>query len=144
MIKGVSKLILVGLVIFILGGCITLGKSDQLSNQALRNKISALEAQLNEKDRQISGLQESLSMKAALVEQSSQDPGGVKWSNDVTQIQTALKNAGFYQDAVDGKMGRKTRTAIREFQKANNLQVDGRVGKNTAQVLKEYLNKKVK
>jgi g-D-glutamyl-meso-diaminopimelate peptidase len=59
-------------------------------------------------------------------------------------IQAALKNAGYFKDQLDGKMGRKTRLAIREFQKANNLHPDGRVGKNTWAVLKEYVDKKVK
>ncbi|MFH1281546.1 MAG: peptidoglycan-binding domain-containing protein [Candidatus Omnitrophota bacterium] len=63
---------------------------------------------------------------------------------NVKQIQTALKNAGYFQDVADGKMGRKTRLAIKEFQKANNLRADGKVGKNTWMLLKEYLDKKVK
>ena len=60
------------------------------------------------------------------------------------EIQTALKNAGYFQGSVDGKMGRKTRLAVKEFQKANNLHPDGRVGKNTWEVLKGYLEKKYK
>jgi peptidoglycan hydrolase-like protein with peptidoglycan-binding domain len=47
------------------------------------------------------------------------------------QIQQALKNAGFYQGAVDGKMGPVTRDAIREFQRAHGLAVDGQVGQKT-------------
>jgi len=41
---------------------------------------------------------------------------------------------------VDGKAGRMTKKAIEEFQRANNLQVDGRIGPKTWGVLAAYLN----
>lgn len=55
------------------------------------------------------------------------------------QIQRALKKAGFYKGAIDGKLGKKTRKAIKEFQKANGLKADGIVGKNTRALLVNYL-----
>ena len=54
-------------------------------------------------------------------------------------IQTALKNAGFYDGAIDGKFGPKTIEAIKKFQQENNLKVDGKVGHKTWTVLKKYL-----
>lgn len=56
------------------------------------------------------------------------------------EIQTALKNAGFYAGAVDGKSGPQTKKAIEDFQKANGLDVDGKVGPKTWAVLGKYLN----
>lgn len=56
------------------------------------------------------------------------------------EIQTALKNAGFYTGEIDGKIGPLTRRAIEEFQKANNLKVDGKVGQKTWAVLSSHLN----
>ncbi|MCM8801338.1 MAG: peptidoglycan-binding protein [Candidatus Omnitrophica bacterium] len=56
------------------------------------------------------------------------------------EIQLALKNAGFYTGAIDGKIGPLTKKAIEEFQKANGLQVDGIVGPKTWAVLSRYLN----
>ncbi|MFA5075640.1 MAG: peptidoglycan-binding protein, partial [Candidatus Babeliales bacterium] len=47
------------------------------------------------------------------------------------EIQTALKNAGFYAGEIDGKFGPKTKKAIEEFQAANNLAVDGIAGPPT-------------
>jgi peptidoglycan hydrolase-like protein with peptidoglycan-binding domain len=58
----------------------------------------------------------------------------------VVEIQTALKNAGYYAAAIDGKIGPLTRKAIEDFQKANNLEVDGKVGPKTWAVLSPYLN----
>lgn len=55
------------------------------------------------------------------------------------RIQTALKNAGFYTGAVDGKVGRQTKQAIKEFQRAHGLAADGRVGSKTWAQLAQYL-----
>jgi len=55
------------------------------------------------------------------------------------EIQTALKNAGYYAGAVDGKIGSKTKKAIEEFQKASGLQADGKVGPKTWGVLSKHL-----
>lgn len=55
-------------------------------------------------------------------------------------IQTALKNAGFYTGAIDGKIGPKTKSAISEFQKAKGLVADGKVGPKTWAELEKYLS----
>ncbi len=56
------------------------------------------------------------------------------------EIQTALKNAGYYASEVDGKIGPKSKKAIEEFQKANGLKADGKVGPQTWAVLGKHLN----
>lgn len=56
------------------------------------------------------------------------------------EIQTALKNAGYYTEGIDGKLGPKTKKAVEEFQKANALKVDGKLGPKTWSVLSKYLN----
>lgn len=56
------------------------------------------------------------------------------------QIQTALKNAGYYTGRIDGKIGPLTKKAIEEFQKANNLKADGKVGPKTWALLSAHLN----
>ncbi|MBI4358413.1 MAG: peptidoglycan-binding protein [Candidatus Omnitrophica bacterium] len=54
-------------------------------------------------------------------------------------IQKALTEAGFYEGAVDGIIGKKTRAAIRAFQEKNGLTVDGVCGPKTWEKLKAYL-----
>lgn len=56
------------------------------------------------------------------------------------EIQTALKNAGYYSGAIDGKAGPKTKKAIEEFQKANGLKADGKVGAKTWNLLSKHLS----
>jgi len=58
----------------------------------------------------------------------------------VVEIQTALRNAGYYSAAVDGKIGPLTKKAIEDFQKANGLEIDGKIGPKTWVALSSYLN----
>lgn len=55
------------------------------------------------------------------------------------KIQAALAAAGFYAGSVDGKSGPVTQKAIRDFQTANGLQADGKVGPRTWAKLSQYL-----
>ncbi len=54
------------------------------------------------------------------------------------EIQTALKNAGFYNGKIDGKLGPMSKKAIEAFQKANNLKADGKVGAKTWEALNKH------
>ena len=49
----------------------------------------------------------------------------------VTQIQTLLKNQGYYFGSVDGIYGSRTETAIKKFQSRWGLNVDGKCGTQT-------------
>lgn len=77
---------------------------------------------------------------------SASDAGRVKVSSKSSasgkpttrQIQQALRNAGFYQGNVDGKMGPLTRQAVEEFQRINGLTPDGVVGRKTWEKLRTY------
>jgi hypothetical protein len=43
----------------------------------------------------------------------------------VIQVQTRLAREGYYYGAIDGIMGRRTRAAIRAYERTHNLPVDG-------------------
>jgi len=53
----------------------------------------------------------------------------------VKEIQTRLKNWGYYNGAVDGIYGSGTEQAVRYFQRKNGLSVDGQVGDKTLAAL---------
>ena len=55
--------------------------------------------------------------------------------NEVKKLQQALINLGFLNGTADGKFGNKTEEAVRRFQKANKLDVDGLAGKMTQEIL---------
>ncbi|MFA5316278.1 MAG: peptidoglycan-binding domain-containing protein [Dehalococcoidales bacterium] len=56
------------------------------------------------------------------------------------QVQTALKNAGYDPGTIDGKLGQKSKKAIKDFQTANGLKADGKVGAKTWSKLSTYLS----
>ena len=78
----------------------------------------------------------SVAAKAKLAPLPPQGP----YKPSVKEIQSALKNAGFYNGQVDGKMGPMTKKAVEDFQKAKALQADGKVGTKTWGLLSAYLN----
>ena len=53
----------------------------------------------------------------------------------VTQIQTKLKNWGYYTGEADGVYGSKTEEAVKKFQQKNGLTVDGKAGPQTLKAL---------
>ena len=53
----------------------------------------------------------------------------------VREIQTRLKNWGYYTGSVDGIYGSQTEKAVRYFQSKNGLSVDGQVGDQTLAAL---------
>jgi peptidoglycan hydrolase-like protein with peptidoglycan-binding domain len=58
---------------------------------------------------------------------------------DNKTVQKALKKLGLYQGALDGKIGKKTKKAIKEFQAGHHLTADGKVGPKTWGKIKKAL-----
>ena len=54
---------------------------------------------------------------------------------DVKTVQRRLKELGYYKGSIDGKMGKTTVKAVKDFQEANGLKADGVAGKATYAVL---------
>ncbi len=52
-------------------------------------------------------------------------------SDEIRQAQEALKTKGFDPGPADGVDGPKTKSAVRDFQKSQNLSADGRLGPQT-------------
>jgi peptidoglycan hydrolase-like protein with peptidoglycan-binding domain len=134
--KRVLWLAVAAAFIFSLNGCASSRKKD-LELQGLRNQVAALESQPPAKT-------EEVVFEQTTVTETESLSGEAKDRPSPRQIQAALKNAGYYQGAIDGKLGKQSRQAIKDFQKASNLSVDGKVGKKTWAALREYLQKKVK
>ncbi len=56
-------------------------------------------------------------------------------SEEVRQIQTVLKQRGYYTGNIDGIFGTNTKKAVTDFQRDNGLKVDGIAGPQTLKAL---------
>ena len=130
-------------------GCATKGST--------KKRVNALEAQVGVMTDEIARLDQSLQeTRAALAEAHaggyvSTSSGPVSANTAIYRtpsgfelpskdIQQALKGAGYYQGAVDGKIGPSTKSAVKAFQQDHGLDADGVVGKGTWNKLKVYLS----
>ncbi len=129
--KLISILLILGLV-----GCATSRKRAIPYAEGLEAQLSELEMQLAQRDEEIRLLEEELER---LKEEASRYSYEIPPKPVAKNIQLALKKAGFYAGEIDGKIGKKTRKAIEDFQRANGLKVDGIVGAKTWERLKVYL-----
>jgi len=136
------------LSVIFLSGCVTTraSKGSDLQVSELQAKVSYLESELERSNQKISSLEDKLSMRSSIQYPSRISGSDVSYgSADITdpsseQIQTALKNAGYYTGSIDGKIGTKSKDAIMAFQGDNGLKVDGKVGAMTWSKLREYLS----
>ncbi len=134
------KILLSILLILNLAGCATTKKeSAKIEIQQLQSQVGDLEIQLKHRDEEIQGLEKELEKTERATGAQPKVSAGDVSNVSSKQIQTALKNAGFYEGSIDGKIGKNTKKAIRAFQEANGLSADGIVGNKTWSKLKAYL-----
>ncbi|MFC1674728.1 peptidoglycan-binding protein [Candidatus Omnitrophota bacterium] len=135
--------------LFSLTGCASWGRKKDLQIHGLKNEVSVLKSQLSLRDEEIRRLGDDLDRLARAKQLLSKSAGRkaaaeVKSRSKPKDIQLALKNAGYDPGPIDGEIGAKTRDAVKAFQADNNLNVDGKVGKETWKVLRDYLYRKTK
>lgn len=125
---------LVGLMVF--SGCSTTRPS---SMQSLENRVQALEGRVQVMEGGPLSVTGAVSTADTEVPMASIEGAVTVEKMTKKQIQQALKNAGYYEGEVDGKVGPKTKTALMKFQKDMGLKADGVAGKNTKEKLLKYL-----
>ena len=79
-----------------------------------------------------SGMQHATSVKPtqqdSAASKSAVQAHHAKWSKDqIKEAQAGLVKAGYFKGEPNGVLGKKTRKAIRAYQKANNMPVTGRL-----------------
>lgn len=134
----VCRIIFVILLVIGLAGCATTSpRVSTASNEELQARINELERIVEQKDEEIRSLEgQTLVSQRDIAVTNVSDEEFTKLTPKM--IQSALKSAGFYSGSVDGKIGKNTRRAIREFQRNNGLKADGVVGRMTWSRLKGY------
>ena len=127
----------------LLAGCATSGSRQDTAR--LQAQIGILDERISQLERSNGGITTAALPSEAAAQAASANPiatpsrsGKVSMKPSTREVQQALKNAGFYQGQVDGKLGQQTRDAVKEFQRVHGLKDDGVVGKQTWNKLSSY------
>jgi len=153
-----KKSLLIGVLALSLAGCATTTKQNhQATITQLQMRVSQLEQEVVLKNDEIDGLKYDVGRLNAKLEQKKtaviaqttpealngvrriESDGIIRISVNPDQVQTALKNAGYYKGAIDNKIGAQTQEAIKKFQKDNGLLADGIIGLKTWAKMAEFL-----
>lgn len=126
-----------------LSGCATTRahKPDPAMDQS--RQIVDMQNQLVAKDQEIQDLRYQLDSSRQALPTTNISIGGNDRFNilrvsgvGASELQRALSRAGYDPGPIDGKLGTKTRSAVKAFQRAHGLKADGVVGERTWSALR--------
>lgn len=143
MLVVLAVLLSVAIVSFCLTGCVR-KKTEEIPTAEMQSQSMDQQAQLNSEALTAKALPavpaaEPQAVTAPQTAQPVVTEASAVSNSSAEEIQTALKNAGYYSGAIDGKLGPKSQKAIEDFQRDNSLVVDGKVGAKTWIKLQAYL-----
>ncbi|MDD5427685.1 MAG: peptidoglycan-binding domain-containing protein [Candidatus Omnitrophica bacterium] len=149
--KNMALAVVAVAAVFLISGCSTVPKKFKEEVSGIKSKVDTLESRMESVESKQSEAERAVSQQAQTIEEiksskestvrtniTTRSSGSVDGKARIKDIQTCLKNAGFYSGKIDGVKGRNTKKAIKEFQGANGLKVDGIVGPKTWEVLSKY------
>ena len=142
-------------------GCTTTKQPASISH--LETRVSFIESQLDDQSRDLTQIKSSIEEISIRMQSRTISTKPVSKAQKTTQtppsqasktknqqilrvpvipqkVQIALQNAGYYNGAIDGKLGSGSKKAIKDFQKDHDLESDGIIGKKTWAELKNYLD----
>ena len=155
------RILMIGGLAMVLTGCVTTQNKSNVDQLQIR--VVDLEKKVEERDSEIVDLkyqikdlssntqrQPSISVEdeapvrkssssSSSADQAASSDKIIKVSASISDVQKALKNAGFYKGSIDGKIGQQTKKSIESFQRQHNLTADGVIGRRTWEELKVYL-----
>ena len=137
--------------VFLVSGCSTVPKKFKEEVSGIKSKVDTLDSRVGtveskqaESERMVSQQSQTIEELKAAKESavktniSTRSSSPVKGKGHMKEVQICLQNAGFYKGKIDGIKGKSTKKAIKEFQKANGLRADGKVGSKTWEALSKY------
>ena len=151
------------LLVVLLTGCATAQKPTTVNQLQIR--VGQIESQLDEQSDDVNELKDAVETLVTSVDRlvssrssvTSVQRASTKMEESTTkssssgsqkilrvpvtaqEVQEALKIAGYYDGAIDGKLGSGSKRAIMAFQKDHDLKSDGIIGQKTWTELKNYL-----
>jgi len=125
-------------------GCGTAPKKVKEELTGIKTRVDTLEARVESVEAKQTEVEKVVVETPRVTEPSWPDTNfdikssTVPAKTDVKSVQTALKNAGYYNGEIDGVKGRNTKRAIKAFQRDHGLAADGIVGSKTWDLLSKY------
>ena len=148
--KNLAFAVVVVLTVSLVSGCSTVPKKFKEEVSGIKSKVDTLDSRVGtveskqaESERMVSEQNQTIEQLRAETENAvttniSTRSAPVRTRGRMKEVQICLQNAGFYKGKIDGLKGRSTKKAIKEFQKANGLKADGKVGPKTWEILSKY------
>jgi len=146
--RKLAMLVVVGVLSLGVAGCVSNGKYNKDMNM-LRSQLQLVQSDMENVRTGQQKIEEDLA-DASKARTAGNVGGGVSVAGDIYRtpsgftlpsrdIQKALKNAGYYNGPVDGKVGAATRAALKQFQEDQGLSADGVCGRRTWSKLQPFL-----
>lgn len=144
--KRCAYIIVAILALGLVSGCSSVPKQFKAEVSDIKTRVDTLETRVEGVETKAADVERISSEQARAIEDMKTKQVGTNFGikhrsggkSNIRDIQTCLKNAGFYNGKIDGVKGRQTKKAIKEFQGANGLKVDGVVGPRTWDALSRY------
>ena len=148
--KNLAFAVVAMVTVFLVSGCSTVPKKfkEEVSGikarvENLDSRVGSVESKQAESERVVSQQNQAIEELKASKERTvttniSTRSSPVRSKSHMKEVQICLQNAGFYKGKIDGVKGKSTKKAVKEFQKANGLKADGKVGPKTWEALSKY------
>ena len=148
--KNLLLAVVVMSTVFLVSGCSTVPKKFKEEVSGIKSKVDTLDSRVGsveskqaESERMVSQQNQTIedlksSKERVVTTNISTRSAPVRTRGHMKEVQVCLQNAGFYKGKIDGVKGKTTKKAIKEFQKANGLKADGKVGPKTWELLSKY------
>ena len=130
------RIVMFFLIVLSITGCATTRPRSAVPDS--NAQIAAMQTQLQAKDQEIQDLRSQIeSQTQSLSSNFASTASGDKYKIlrvpgvSAADVQKALLRAGLDPGPVDGRLGKKTRSAVKAFQRQHHLTADGVVGERT-------------
>ncbi|MBI4971179.1 MAG: peptidoglycan-binding protein [Candidatus Omnitrophica bacterium] len=146
--RKLALLVVFGVLALGVAGCVSNGKYNKDMN-GVRSQLQLVQSDVENLRTGQQKVEDEVA-EAAKAKSSGGSVSGASISGEIYRtpsgftlpsrdIQRALKNAGYYNGPVDGKIGSATRSAIKQFQEDQGLSADGVCGRRTWSKLQPFL-----
>ena len=148
--KNLMLAVVAMVTVFLVSGCSTVPKKFKEEVSGIKSKVDTLDSRVGSVESKQADAERMVSQQNQTIEELKAEKekavttnistrsAPVKGRGHMKEVQICLQNAGFYKGKIDGVKGKSTKKAIKEFQKANGLKADGKVGPKTWEALSKY------